>query len=139
SAIVTGLSPNTAYSFTVRAKDTKGTQSAPSAAVSVTTNNPATDTTPPSVPGNLRSTAKDAGSITLAWNASTDNSGVANYDVYQGSTVKMTVSGTTATVSGLAPSTSYTFTVRARDTYDNVSGRATHSPSALVTSSVGTP
>ncbi|WP_232836533.1 glycosyl hydrolase family 18 protein [Lentzea terrae] len=121
SAIVTGLNPNTAYSFTVRAKDTKGTQSTPSAALSVTTNNPADDTTPPTAPGNLRATTKDAGSITLAWNASTDNRGVANYDVYVGTTVKMTVSGTTATVTGLAPSSSYTFTVRARDIYDNLS------------------
>ncbi|GGU68849.1 glycosyl hydrolase family 18 protein [Lentzea flava] len=121
SAIVTGLNPNTAYSFTVRAKDTKGTLSASSSALSVTTNNPADDTTPPTAPGNLRATAKDAGSISLAWNASTDNRGVANYDVYVGTTVKTTVSGTTATVSGLAPSTSYTFTVRARDIYDNLS------------------
>ncbi|NKE55819.1 chitinase [Lentzea sp. PSKA42] len=121
STIITGLNPNTAYSFTVRAKDTKGTQSTPSPALSVTTNNPADDTTPPTAPGNLRATAKDAGSITLAWNASTDNRGVANYDVHVGTTVKMTVSGTTATVTGLAPSTSYTFTVRARDIYDNVS------------------
>lgn len=121
SAIVAGLNPNTSYSFTVKAKDTKGTLSAASAALSVTTNNPADDTTPPTAPGNLRATAKDAGSITLAWNASTDNRGVANYDVYVGSTVKTTVSGTSATVSGLAPSTSYTFTVRARDIYDNVS------------------
>ncbi|MDX8049083.1 glycosyl hydrolase family 18 protein [Lentzea sp. BCCO 10_0798] len=121
STIITGLSPNTAYSFTVRAKDTKGTQSAPSSALSVTTNNPANDTTPPTAPGNLRSTAKDAGSITLAWNASTDNSGIANYDVYVGTTVKTTVSGTTAVVSGLSPSTNYTFTVKARDLYDNVS------------------
>ncbi|WP_090046865.1 glycosyl hydrolase family 18 protein [Lentzea fradiae] len=122
SAIITGLSPNTAYSFTVRAKDSKGTQSAPSTAVTVTTNNPADDTTPPSTPTNLRVTAKDAGSISLAWNASTDNRGVANYDVYVGSDVKQTVSGTTAVVSGLSPSTGYTFTVRARDIYDNVSG-----------------
>ncbi|SDP83158.1 glycosyl hydrolase family 18 protein [Lentzea jiangxiensis] len=121
STIITGLAPSTAYSFTVRAKDTKGAQSGPSAALGVTTNNPADDTTPPTAPGTLRATAKDAGSITLAWTASTDDKGVANYDVYVGSAVKQTVSGTTAVVSGLAPSTSYTFTVKARDVYDNVS------------------
>ncbi|MFD5831530.1 glycosyl hydrolase family 18 protein, partial [Lentzea sp. NPDC060358] len=121
STTITGLTPNTAYSFTVRAKDSKGVQGPASTAVAVTTNNPADDTTPPTAPANLRATAKDAGSITLAWNASTDNRGVANYDVYLGSTVKQTVSGTTATVTGLAPSTSYTFTVRARDLYDNLS------------------
>lgn len=35
---VTGLSPNTAYSFTVRARDAAGNTSAPSAALAVTTN-----------------------------------------------------------------------------------------------------
>ncbi|GLZ31456.1 chitinase [Lentzea sp. NBRC 105346] len=121
SATVTGLNPNTAYTFTVKAKDTKGTLSAASNALNVTTNNPADDTQAPTAPGNLRSTGKDAGSVSLAWNASTDNKGVANYDVYVGSAVKTTVTGTTATVTGLAPSTAYTFTVRARDLYDNVS------------------
>jgi chitinase len=121
AATVTGLNPNTAYSFTVKAKDTKGTLSAASAALAVTTNNPANDTQPPTAPGTLRSTGKDSSSVTLAWNASTDNTGVANYDVLVGGGVKTTVTGTTATVTGLAPSTAYTFTVKARDLYDNVS------------------
>ncbi|MEU4744016.1 glycosyl hydrolase family 18 protein [Actinosynnema sp. NPDC023658] len=122
SATVTGLDPNSTHSFTVKAKDTKGSLSSASNALAVTTNNPADDTQPPTTPANLRSTAKDAGSITLSWDASTDNRGVANYDVYQGTAVKATVTGTTARVDGLSPSTAYTFTVRARDLYDNVSG-----------------
>ncbi|CCH35424.1 glycosyl hydrolase family 18 protein [Actinosynnema sp. NPDC047251] len=122
SATVTGLTPNTAYSFTVKAKDTKGTQSGASNAISVTTNNPADDTQPPTTPTNLRSTAKDAGSVTLAWNASTDNNKVANYDVYQGDAVRATVTETTAKIDGLSPSTEYTFQVKARDIYDNESG-----------------
>ncbi|WP_309109730.1 glycosyl hydrolase family 18 protein [Saccharothrix sp.] len=122
TATVTGLTPNTAYTFTVKAKDTKGTLSGASNQLAVTTNNPADDTTPPTAPGNLRSTAKDAGSVTLAWDAATDNKGVANYDVYVGTTVKTTVTGTTAKVDGLAPSTEYAFSVRARDLYDNISG-----------------
>ncbi|MEU7530851.1 glycosyl hydrolase family 18 protein [Saccharothrix sp. NPDC042600] len=122
TATVTGLTPNTAYTFTVKAKDTKGTLSGASNQVAVTTNNPADDTTPPTAPGNLRSTAKDAGSVTLAWDAATDNKGVASYDVYVGTTVKTTVTGTTAKVDGLAPSTEYAFSVRARDLYDNISG-----------------
>ncbi|XVV03553.1 glycosyl hydrolase family 18 protein [Actinosynnema sp. CA-248983] len=121
TATVTGLTPNTAYTFTVKAKDTKGTLSGASNQLAVTTNNPADDTTPPTAPGNLRSTAKDAGSVTLAWDAATDNKGVANYDVYVGTTVKTTVTGTTAKVDGLAPSTEYAFSVRARDLYDNIS------------------
>ncbi|GAA3880470.1 glycosyl hydrolase family 18 protein [Saccharothrix violaceirubra] len=125
AATITGLTPNTAYSFTVKAKDTKGTLSAASTALSVTTNNPADDTQAPTVPANLRSTAKDAGSVTLAWNASTDNKGVANYDVYVGDTVAATVLEPTAVVSGLSPSTEYTFSVKARDLYDNISAAST--------------
>jgi chitinase len=122
TATVSGLSPNTAYSFTVRAKDSRGNASPPSTALSVTTNNPANDTQPPSVPGSLRSTGKTSATVSLAWNASTDNTGIASYDVYRGSTLATTVTGTTATVTGLTPSTAYSFTVRARDLYDNLSG-----------------
>ncbi|MEV0582621.1 glycosyl hydrolase family 18 protein [Nonomuraea sp. NPDC050310] len=121
SATVTGLTPNTSYTFTVKAKDRKGTLSGASAPVTVKTNNPSDDTQAPTTPGNLRSTAKTSSTVTLAWNASTDNTGVANYDVYVGSAVATTVTGTTATVSGLSPSTEYAFTVKARDGYDNLS------------------
>ncbi|MEV6447530.1 glycosyl hydrolase family 18 protein [Amycolatopsis sp. NPDC051716] len=132
SATVSGLAPGTAYSFTVKAKDAKGTTSPASAALAVTTNNPSDDTQPPSAPGGLRSTAADAGSVSLAWTASTDNTGVVSYDVYRGSVLATTVTTTAAVVTGLAPSTSYTFTVRARDGYDNVSA-----PSAAVTAKTG--
>ena len=105
STIVTGLNPNTTYSFTVRAKDTKGNPECSQHGVERHDQQPGERHDTADAPGNLRATAKDAGSVTLAWNASTDNSGVANYDVYEGATVKMTVTGTTAVVSGLSPST----------------------------------
>ncbi|MDX3188128.1 glycosyl hydrolase family 18 protein [Streptomyces sp. MN03-5084-2B] len=132
SATVSGLAPGTAYSFTVKAKDAKGNTSPASAALPVTTNAPSDDTQPPSAPGGLRSTAADSGSVSLAWTASTDNTGVIGYDVYRGSALATTVTTTSAVVTGLAPSTSYTFTVRARDGYDNVSA-----PSAAVTAKTG--
>ncbi|MGV9639686.1 carbohydrate binding domain-containing protein [Streptomyces sp. NPDC003514] len=75
----------------------------------------------PSAPGNLRSTGKSSTSVSLAWNASTDNVGVTGYDVFRGSTQVLSVSGTSATVGGLSPSTAYTFTVKARDAAGNVS------------------
>ncbi|GLX06087.1 cellulose binding domain-containing protein [Microbispora sp. NBRC 16548] len=121
STTVTGLTPKTAYTFTVRAKDRKGDPSPASGALTVTTNDPADDTRPPTVPSGLHSTAKDATSVTLAWTASTDDKGVAAYDVYAGNDLAATVTGTSAKVTGLSPSTEYTFTVRARDLYDNVS------------------
>lgn len=79
------------------------------------------DTQAPTSPGSLRSTGKTSSSVSLAWNASSDNVGVTAYDVYSGSNQVLSVSGTGATVSGLAASTSYTFTVKARDAAGNVS------------------
>ena len=123
AATVANLTPATSYTFTVRAKDTRGNVGALSPAVTVKTVDPASDPTPPSAPGNLRSTGKTSTSVSLAWNASTDNVGVAAYDVYRGTTLARTVAAgtTTATVDGLTPAASYTFTVKARDTADNSS------------------
>ncbi|MFD0634415.1 glycosyl hydrolase family 18 protein [Catenulispora yoronensis] len=125
SATVAGLTPNTSYTFTVKAKDRKGNPSAASAPVTVKTNNPADDTIPPSVPAGLHSTGVTSSTVALAWTASTDNKGVANYDVLVNGQVATTVIGTTATVTGLSPSTQYSFTVVARDLYDNVSAAST--------------
>ncbi|AJE43490.1 carbohydrate binding domain-containing protein [Streptomyces nodosus] len=80
------------------------------------------DTQAPTAPGNLTSTGKTSTSVSLSWSASSDNVGVTAYDVYSGANRVLSVSGTTATVSGLSPSTSYTFTVKARDAAGNVSG-----------------
>jgi chitinase len=79
------------------------------------------DTQAPSVPGGLRVTAHSSSSVSLAWDASTDNVGVTGYEVYQGSSSATTVTGTSATVSGLSPSTSYSFKVRATDAAGNLS------------------
>ncbi|MEV6962114.1 carbohydrate binding domain-containing protein [Streptomyces sp. NPDC051207] len=93
------------------------------------------DTQAPTAPSSLRSTGKTSSSVSLAWNASTDNVGVTAYDISSGSSPVLTVSGTSATVSGLSPSTSYTFTVRARDAVGNASGA---SNSLAVTTDAGT-
>ena len=44
---------------------------------------PPADTTPPTVPGGLRSTGTTSSSVSLAWTASTDNVGVTGYDVFR--------------------------------------------------------
>ncbi|MEU6393936.1 glycosyl hydrolase family 18 protein [Streptomyces sp. NPDC046939] len=123
SATVTGLTPATSYTFTVRAKDTRGNTGPASAPLTVRTVDPSTDPTPPTAPGSLRSTGKTASGVSLAWNGSTDNVAVAAYDVYRGGTLVKSVGAdtTTATVDGLSPATTYTFTVKARDTADNSS------------------
>lgn len=80
-----------------------------------------TDTTPPSVPGNLRATGTTSTSVSLAWDAATDNVGVTGYLVYRGSTLVTTVAGTTYTDTGLTPATAYSYTVKARDAAGNQS------------------
>ncbi|WP_442815132.1 carbohydrate binding domain-containing protein [Streptomyces sp. NBC_01298] len=93
------------------------------------------DTQAPTVPGSLTSTGKTSSTASLSWSASTDNVGVSGYDVYQGGT-KVATSGTTsATVSGLTPSTAYAFTVRARDAAGNTSAA---SNTVNVTTDTGT-
>ncbi|MFC5471515.1 glycosyl hydrolase [Cohnella suwonensis] len=82
-----------------------------------------TDTQAPTAPTNLTSPAKTATSISLSWTASTDNVGVTGYDVYNGSIKVNTanIAGTSYSVTGLSPSTAYTFTVKAKDAAANVS------------------
>ncbi|MGI5207907.1 glycosyl hydrolase family 18 protein [Spirillospora sp. CA-108201] len=82
---------------------------------------PEKDTEAPSAPAGLRSSGKTATSVSLAWNASTDNVGVTGYDVYNGSAKAASVTGTGTTVGGLSAKTAYTFTVRAKDAAGNAS------------------
>src|SRR5262245_50977156 len=80
------------------------------------------DTQAPSVPTNLRVTATTSSSISLAWNASTDNVGVTGYDVFRGGTNNIGTSPTISfTATGLAAGTTCTFTVRARGAAGNLS------------------
>ncbi|MCT9929008.1 glycoside hydrolase family 75 protein [Planotetraspora sp. A-T 1434] len=79
------------------------------------------DTTAPSVPTSLRVTGTTSSSVSLAWNASTDNVGVTGYQVFRGGSLVTTVTGTSYTNTGLASSTTYSFTVKARDAAGNLS------------------
>jgi chitodextrinase len=93
----------------------------------VTTSAPSTpDTQAPTAPSGLAASNITATSLQLNWNASTDNVGITGYDVYQGNT-KINVNivnGTTFAVTGLTPSTAYTFKVIARDAASNSSGNS---------------
>ncbi|MBD0255537.1 MAG: RICIN domain-containing protein [Cytophagales bacterium] len=80
------------------------------------------DATAPGAPAALRSTTTD-NSVTLIWNAATDNTGVTGYDVYLNGAYLASTGGTTTTYTAawLNPSTSYSFTVRAKDATGNES------------------
>jgi hypothetical protein len=79
------------------------------------------DTKPPTAPAAPTVLSTTSSAVSLSWTGSTDNLVVSAYNVYAGSTVVATSPGTAATVTGLAPSTSYSFTVRAVDEAGNLS------------------
>lgn len=87
----------------------------------VTTGGDTTDTAVPSTPTALTSTAKTTTSVTLAWNASTDNAGVTGYNLYVNNVLRTSVTTLNTVVSSLTAATSYTFTVRAKDAAGNLS------------------
>jgi chitodextrinase len=97
-----------------------------------TTPPPTTPSGVPSAPGNLRSTGTTNTSISLAWNASSGT--VTGYRVYEGSTVRATVTATSATVSGLSAGTTHTYTVKAY----NAQGESGSSNSVTATTTGGT-
>jgi Glycoside-hydrolase family GH114/N-terminal glycosyl-hydrolase-114-associated domain/Fibronectin type III domain len=96
-------------------------------AVSLTTGTAPTDITAPSSPTGLAVTAKTSSSVSLSWGAATDDVGVTGYEVFQGTstTPVATATATSATVNGLAASTAYSFTVKARDAAGNRSAAST--------------
>lgn len=128
----TNRSPGT-YTYTVAAVDGAGNVSAASNSATVTVPEPpATDTTAPSVPTNLTTTVVGS-TVSLSWQASTDDTGVAGYRVSRNGTVVGTATSASFTDSGL-PAGTYTYTVAAFDAAGNMSA-ASSSASATVAAS----
>src|SRR5438552_15002181 len=119
SASITGLLAGVLYSFTVSAFDAASNVSVLSAPLSVTTPLPATPA--PTVPTGLAASAVTSTSLTLSWNASIDNIGVAGYRVYRDGTLAASPSGTSVSITGLSAGVPYSFTVSALDVAGNVS------------------
>lgn len=125
SAGLTGLTADTTYNLTVKAFDAAGNLSNASNTVTFTTlevSGP--DLEPPTAPSSLHVMGTVThNSVPLMWNASTDNVGVAAYQIFRDGTLLATVTGTTLqyTASALNSSTTYVFTVKAIDAAGNVS------------------
>ncbi|QSQ26702.1 lectin [Pyxidicoccus parkwayensis] len=85
------------------------------------------DTQPPTVPTGLALSNVTCNSATLSWSPSTDNEGVAFYDVYHDGQLLKSVSGATvSTVLTVVPGATWGLYVNARDAAGNVSqGSAT--------------
>ncbi|NOY72508.1 MAG: fibronectin type III domain-containing protein [Gammaproteobacteria bacterium] len=118
----TGLTAETAYSYTVAAYDAAdpANESVQSGAVVITTlsstSNP--DTTAPSIPDSLAGTASDS-KIDLSWQASTDDgAGVAGYRLFRDGVEIGTSSTTAYTDTGLTAETTYSYSIAAYDAAD---------------------
>lgn len=83
------------------------------------------DTTAPTAPTNLAASNITATSLSLAWTASTDNVGVTGYDVYMNDALKTSVTTTSASITGLTASTTYSFYLKAKDAAGNNSAAST--------------
>ncbi|NII06472.1 glycosyl hydrolase family 18 protein [Luteibacter anthropi] len=124
-SVVWSNAPAGSYVLTAIATDNAGA-STTSSAVNITVSPASNDTTPPSVPSGLAGTPS-SNSVSLSWSASTDNaggSGVAGYDIYRNGALVGNSTSPSYTDTGLAASTSYTYTVRARDNAGNASAQS---------------
>jgi chitodextrinase len=85
-----------------------------------------TDLSAPTTPTNLSVSSTTQNTVTLTWTASTDNVGVAGYDIFRnGIQVGTPVLTPTFTDAGLTPSTTYAYTVEALDASGNKSAQST--------------
>lgn len=117
--LVTGLTKGTAYTFTVRANNSRGSSAASSAS------NSATPATIPNAPTIGTATTVNQSSASITFTAPADNGGVpiTSYTAIStpggiSQTISQSGSGT-ITVIGLSPATAYTFVVYATNLYGN--------------------
>ncbi|MFE0076478.1 hypothetical protein ACFWYW_47160, partial [Nonomuraea sp. NPDC059023] len=116
-----GLTAGQTYTLEVDAADAAGNRS-PKAGITVLAE---VDVTPPTTPGTLSLVEATFNSLAFAWDAATDNVGVAGYGVYLGG-VKQggDQAERTHTITRLARGTSYTLQVDAADAAGNRSAPA---------------
>lgn len=118
-----GLPTGVKWHFHVKAHDPAGNYSEYSEWLYAETIDPAPDTEKPTVPTNLRVVAGQ-NSLSFSWSPSSDNVGVAGYNVYIDS-VETKVNGTSYTFANLLPDKIYHLAVSAYDKAGNTSDMAT--------------
>ncbi|MDQ2085630.1 PKD domain-containing protein [Herbivorax sp. ANBcel31] len=112
------LLPETTYTYTVKAYDVYSNVSDESDSVVVTTE---WDTEPPTEPTGLNVTSRTDVSISIEWNASSDNVGVTGYEIYRDGEYLDSTVDTFYSDEGVSPGISYRYTVRAKDAAGNFS------------------
>lgn len=116
------LVPSANWGLYVNGIDAAGNVSQASTTLPVNVPPCEVDTTPPSIPTNLKGTATGT-TATLTWNASTDNIAVTAYDIYRNNAKVASTTDLTYTDSGLTANTTYQYSLTARDAQQNVSAR----------------
>jgi chitodextrinase len=123
SATITNLSCGQTYQIGIDAMDAAGNNSARTNAFFSTA--PCSDHTPPSAPTGLAVSKSSPTGVTLAWAASTDASGIAEYGLYRDGAKVGSATSTTGDFSGLQCGRTYTFGVDAADKEQNRSAVTT--------------
>ena len=116
----TGLTEDAEYTYEVRAFDAAGNQSEASNEVFARTS-VSVDDEAPTIPLNLKVENVTTDTVSLSWDASTDNIGVVGYRVYRDKQLVQEVQGEQFTDTGLTEDAEYTYEVRAFDAAGNQS------------------
>jgi len=117
--------------FTVQISNSAGNVTSNTATLTVNSG-----AAPPTVPTGLTATAVSSSQINLSWNASTDSTGtLAGYKIFRGGTQVATSTTTSFQDTGLAASTTYSYTAAAFDTGGNTSAQSSAASATTQTSS----
>ncbi|MCF8380848.1 MAG: T9SS type A sorting domain-containing protein [Bacteroidales bacterium] len=114
------VSEGNTYTYTVSSFDDAGNTSEQSTGVTASIN----DITAPDVPDGLMLTSASVNAVSLSWNASTDNVGVAGYNIFRNGVLLDTETGLSYTDNTVSPGNSYNYAVSAFDEAGNESTRS---------------
>ncbi|MFA9390814.1 MAG: fibronectin type III domain-containing protein [Prolixibacteraceae bacterium] len=124
SFTISALEAATNYAISITASDAAGNVSEASATFYAKTQVKQADTTAPTSPTNLKANDVTASSISLSWDASSDDTGVAEYMVYLFGELTETTTSTAVELSELNAETTYAISVKAKDAAGNISNES---------------
>jgi hypothetical protein len=114
--------PSTIYQYKIRGVSSSGRSDYTPTGSGVLTVTTTVDSTDPSIPQNLVATSTAIKTITLSWQASTDNTSIRQYRIYYGGQTILTGSSkTNYKIENLDLNTVYSFTIKAEDFGGNLS------------------
>ncbi|MGI8952115.1 MAG: fibronectin type III domain-containing protein [Chitinophagaceae bacterium] len=122
------LSPNVKYFYKVRAVNKNGAAPLSNEASAITQS----DKTAPTAPTNLKIVYATNSSISIAWDSSTDNVGIAGYDVFINGTKSYSTAKTNFIANGLQKGQLYSFYIKAKDSSGNYSPQSSIVSAAAV-------